>query len=165
LIVTKYGNAYSGSGITQSSLDIAELNNVCSKIDTFTKKMNTEWANLKVARDNAIQYHPWWVKESYWGTDLWDFADKVYNQVTSTDIKTAAQELKNAIDDFVTNERHSPDMAGSHGLAIYFPPTQAVFNNDPDHTGYEQGNTVYPVDFVIHHLWDNWLKDYYSNIP
>ncbi|MFQ5865941.1 MAG: clostripain-related cysteine peptidase [bacterium] len=161
LIVTKYGNAY-GSGITQSSVDVAELSNVCNKIDALTNRMNTEWASLQAARANTFQYHPYGA--SYWGIDLWDFADKVYNQVTSTEIKTAALQLRNAIDDFVTNERHSPDMAGSHGVAIYFPPTQTEFNNDPDHTGYEESNTYMPVDFVKYHRWDNWLQDYYTNI-
>ena len=56
-------------------------------------------------------------------------------------------------------------MSGSYGIAIYFPPTQTEFNNDPDHTGYEDSNTFMPVDFVKDHKWDNWLKDYYANIP
>lgn len=162
VIVTKYGDAYT-SGITQASVDIAKLSNLCIKIDNFTNKANTEWPKLKVARANTIVYHPF--GPSYWGIDLWDFADRAYNQVTSTDIKTTALELKNAIDDFVIDEYHSSNMAGSHGIAIYFPETQTIFNNDPDHTGYEQNNTFMPVDFVTYHNWDNWLKDYYSNIP
>jgi hypothetical protein len=162
LIVTKYGDAYT-SGITQASVDLAKLSNLCIKIDNFTNKAKTEWSKLKVARANTLVYHP--LGPSYWGIDLWDFADRAYNQVTSMDIKTTALELKNAIDEFVINEHHSADMAGSHGIAIYFPETQTVFNNDPDHTGYEQSNTFMPVDFVTYHNWDNWLKDYYSNIP
>lgn len=162
LIVTKYGNAYS-AGITQSSVDIAKVSDVGGRIDNFTSKAISEWAKLKDARTNAKQYHPW--GNSYWGVDLWDFADEVYNRVSSADIKDAALELKNAVDDFVTNEHHSSDMAGSHGVAIYFPPSQTEFNNDPDHTGYEDSNTFMVVDFVRHHQWDNWLKDYYSNIP
>jgi len=162
VIVTKYGDAYT-SGITQASVDIAKLSNLGIKIDNFTNKAKMEWSKLKVARANTIVYHP--IGPSYWGIDLWDFADRAYNQVTSTDIKTAALELKNAIDDFVIDEYHSSNMAGSHGIAIYFPETQTIFNNDPDHTGYEQNNTFMPVDFVTYHNWDNWLKDYYSNIP
>lgn len=164
-IVTEYVSSYpTGSGITQSAVDITKLSNLVAKINIFTNKANTEWNKLKDARDDAMQYHPSW-SGSYWGVDLWDFADKVHNLVTSSDIKTAALNLRNAVGDFVVNEHHSSDMAGSHGIAIYFPPNQNAFNNDPDHTGYEDSNTYMVVDFVKSHNWDNWLQIFYSNIP
>jgi len=161
LIVTKYGSAYT-YGITQSSVDISKVVDLSAKIDNFTAKANSEWAKLKDARTNARVYHPWGY--SYWGVDLRDFADKVYNRVSSTDIKNAALELRNAVDDFVTAEYHSPDMAGSHGVAIYFPSTKTTFNNDPDHTGYKPSNMYMVVDFVRYTLWDNWLQEFYENI-
>jgi len=160
MIVTKYGLAYS-SGITQSSVDVAQLNNVVSKIDTFAAAMNAEWPALQTAHGNTISYHLW--GSSSWGIDLWHFADNVYNGVTSPAIKNAALDLKNAIDAFVVKEHHSSDQNGSHGVAIYFPPTQTTFNNDPDHTGYVQTNTIYPVDFVKQHGWDEFLQTYYTN--
>lgn len=163
VIVTKYGLAYS-SGITQSSVDMAQLNNLISKIDAFAGAMNTEWTAIKTARENTITYHPYgssW--SSTWGVDLWDFADKVYNEATSTTIKNAALDVKNSIDAFVTNEQHSSDKNGSHGVAIYFPPNKTAFDNDPDHTGYLQENTVYPVDFVRFHSWDEFLQAFYEN--
>lgn len=162
LIVSKYGSAYT-SGITQSSVDIAKLTNLTAKINNFTAKATSEWAKLKEARTNARQYHPG--GPSYWGVDLRDFADEVYNRVSAPDIKNAALELRNAVDDFVSAESHSSNMAGSYGAAIYFPPSLSAFNNDPDHSGYEDSNTFMPVDFVKHHQWDNWLQDYYANIP
>jgi hypothetical protein len=162
LIVNKYGSAYTDS-ITQSSVDIAKVMNLSAKIDSFTSKASSEWDKLKEARTNAREYHPG--GNSYWGVDLWDFADEVYNRVSSTDIKNAAIALRNAVDDFVTDESHSSNMAGSHGVAIYFPPSLTRFNNDPDHTGYEDSNTFMIVDFVKNHNWDNWLQDYYANIP
>ncbi len=163
LIVTKYKNSYSGSGITQAAVDLSGLSTVISKIDNFTGKAAAEWPNLKNARASSMTYHPGGA--SYWGVDLWGFADNAYSRVTSTDIKTAALELKNAIDAFVVNELHSSDMAGSHGVAVYFPETLTAFNSDPDHTGYQESNTFMPVDFVNQHRWDNWLQTYYSNIP
>lgn len=163
MIVTKYGLAYS-SGITQSSIDVSKLNDLIGKMDAFAGALNTEWAALKTARENTITYHPFgsWFP-SGWGVDLWDFADNVYNEVTSTTIKNAALDVKNAIDAFVTNEQHSSDKNGSHGVAIYFPPNKAVYDNDPDHTGYLQENDVYPVDFVKLHSWDEFLKAFYEN--
>ncbi len=163
LIVTKYFDSYSqGSGITQASVEVSKLNKLCTEIDDFVSKANKEWASLKTARMNSQEYHE--SGRSYWGVDLWDFADNVHGQVVSNDIKTAAIELKNAIDEFVVREFHSPDVAGSHGIAIYFPPTQSEFYNDYDHAGYEESNTYMPVDFVRDYDWDNWLKEYYNSI-
>lgn len=161
-IVTKYGSAY-GSGITQSSVDMSNIDDVVSKIDTFADVMTSEWDALQNARNNTIQYHPAW-SPSTWGIDLWQFADNVYNRVTSETIKNAAQALKEALDTFVTNEKHSTDKDGSHGVAIYFPPTKTDFDNDPEHTGYMQDNTVFPVDFVQSHNWDEFLQRFYENI-
>lgn len=163
LIVTEYGSSYS-SGITQSAVDISKMGNLLSKVNAFANTAHGEWSELEAARTNTIQYHPWW-SASCWGVDLWDFADEVHSRVVSPTIKTAALDLKTAIDDFVVSEHHSSNMAGSHGIAIYFPPTQAVFNDDPDHTGYEESNTFMPVDFVKYSKWDNWLQDFYLNIP
>lgn len=165
IIVTKYFNSYpTSSGITQSAIDLSALSTLISKIDNFTNKANTEWSNLKDARKYTTVYHdPYCWTDTFWGVDLWDFADEVSNRVSSADIKTAAVELKNAIDNIIINELHSSDMAGSHGIAIYFPETQTIYNNDPDYPGYEGSNEFMPVDFVKYRQWDNWLQDFYSN--
>ncbi len=161
LIVTKYFNSYPhSSGITQASVEVAKLDKLCSKIDDFVSKANNDWAGIKTARMNTQDYHR--SGQSFWGVDLWDFADNVHEQVASNDIKTVAIELKKAIDDFVVREYHSSDVAGSHGIAIYFPPTQSEFYNDYEHTGYEENNTFMSVDFVKDYNWDNWLKEYYT---
>jgi hypothetical protein len=163
LIVTEYGSSYS-SGITQSAVDIGKMGTLLSKVNAFANTAHGEWSELEAARTHTMQYHPWW-SASCWGVDLWDFADEVHSRVVSPTIKTAALDLKTAIDDFVVSEYHSSDMAGSHGMAIYFPPTQTEFNSDPEHAGYEESNTFMPVDFVKYSKWDNWLQDFYSNIP
>jgi clostripain len=167
IIVTKYFDSYPGeSGITQSAIDMSKLNTVVSKINNLTAKANTEWDKLKTARENTIVYHdPYCYTGTYWGADLRHFAANVNSNATSTDIKTAAIELQNALDDMVVNELHSSDQDGSHGVAIYFPEDTNIYTNDPDYPAYEQTNTVHPVDFVKSHQWNNWLKDYYSNTP
>ena len=161
-IVTKYHQSYSGqSEITQSAVKIADLNNLVAKINHFTTVANTEWPMLKTARNNSLVYHAGFY--SYWGVDIWDFANEVYNNATNSALRSAALDLRNAVDQMVVNELHSPDMDGSHGLAIYFPATLTAFNNDPDHTAYLDGNTVMPVDFVTYNKWDNWLQEYYTH--
>jgi hypothetical protein len=165
IIVTEYVGFYTATPcITMSAVDITELNSLCTKIDDFTNEATTEWSALKTSRDNAVTYN---VEGDsiFWGVDLMDFANKVHQNVTSELIKTKAYELKKAVEDIVIIEGHSGDMEGSHGIAIYFPPNGAEFNRDPLHSGYEQNNTYMVVDFVKHHDWDNWLQDFYSNIP
>jgi hypothetical protein len=165
IIPTEYVNFYSGgSNITQSAVNIAKLDNLITKVDDFTNAMNTEWQTLKAARDSSLRYNngcPYYV---CWGVDLWHFADNVHNQVSSQNIKTAALDVKNGIDDFVISEHHSPDMAASHGIALYFPSDMSEFTNDPDHPAYQQNNQYYPLDFVIFHNWDDWLQLFYANL-
>jgi hypothetical protein len=162
IIVSKYYQSYTGeSAITQSAVKIKELNNLVSKIDHFTTVAITDWIVLQTARSNSLVYNPSFY--SYWGVDIWNFADEVYNNTTNNAMKSAALEVRNAVDQMVVSELHSTDMDGSHGLAIYFPATLTAFNNDPDHTAYLDGNTVMPVDFVLFHKWDNWLQEYYTH--
>jgi hypothetical protein len=162
-IVTKYVNSYRGrTGITQAALDISRLNALVTAIDAFTAKAGTEWSGLKEARKNTEEFNR--MTFSTWGVDLRDFAHKVFNQVTSVDLRGAALNLRNAVDDFVIIEGHSSDLPGSYGVSIYFPPDQRRFDQDPHHYGYEESNTFMPVDFVKFSRWDNWLKDFYSNI-
>lgn len=164
LIVDYYVDSYpTGSGITQAASDVSKVGALVTKIDNFASAADREWDELEAARENTLEYHPWGCAHSCWGVDLWDFADEVNRRVASTSMKAAADELKTAIDDFVIAERHSPDRAESHGIAIYFPEDQGTFDADPDHTGYEQVNTFMPVDFVHDHNWDEWLQDFYSD--
>jgi hypothetical protein len=162
LIVVKYGNSYN-SGVTQAAFDISKLQSLAWKIDTFTLTATTSWSALKSARLAAKQYHS--CSYSCWGTDLWDFADEVYNSSAIQTIKAAASAVKIAVDEFVIEEYHSTNMSGSHGIAIYFPPDRSRFTADPEHSGYTDANTFMPVDYVKDHLWDNWLQDFYDNLP
>jgi hypothetical protein len=72
--------------------------------------------NRKKLEITLPAYHPF--GNSYRGVDSWDLADEVYNRVRSTEIQAAAINLKNALDNFVTNELHSLDMVGSHGIVL-----------------------------------------------
>jgi hypothetical protein len=163
VIVSKYGAYYGpNSDVTQSAVDVSKLAALAAKIDAFTGKATSEWDKLKSARASAQQYHVEGY-ESFWGTDLWDYADKAGSAVSSGDIKSAASDLKAAIQDFVVAEFHGNQRPGSHGTAIYFPKTKSAHDSDPEHTAYNDANTYQPVDFVKDHLWDNWLAQFYTH--
>ena len=55
---------------------------------------------------------------------------------------------------------------GSHGIAIYFPETTSVYEEDPYGGAYQDLTRVdYPVEFVEQHRWDNFLHAYFARVP
>lgn len=165
-IVTEYFISYPGDNdVTQSAVDMDQLDALVGSINGFTKVATSEWAALKQARDNTVEYHACCWSSSCWGTDIHHFMANVIAEVSSTEIQQAALAVQQAVNNFVISEQHGSDLAGSKGIAIYFPPDLTAFNNDPDHTGYEDSNTFMVVDFVANNQWDNWLQDFYANIP
>ena len=59
--------------------------------------------------------------------DLFDFAGRIYTNITDAAIRADSVTLQSAITDLVLAERHSANMAGSHGVSIFFPAILAVF--------------------------------------
>lgn len=164
-IVDDYAASYAGQGgITQAAVDISKVTDLTTKLNLFTAAANAEWNLMADARDNAQQFHPSW-SNSCWGTDLCGFIKNVKNNVASQSIKDAAEAVHQAVQNFVINSKCGGNMPDVHGTAIYFPPDQAAYNNDPDHTAYQDANTFMPVDFVKYNNWDNWLQNFYANIP
>ena len=161
-IVAKYVDSYpASSDVTLSALDQSQILTLSAGIDAFTTAAQSEWDKVKLARANARQYHPGGF--STWGTDLRAFASNVNTNATSASLRLAATALGDAVAQCVIAERHGQGCAGSFGLAIYFPPDQASYDNDPEHSHYTQGNAYMPVDFVQQHFWDEWLPVFYRN--
>ncbi len=173
MIVDRYHASHGGSdswGITMSALDMAGLPAVVAAIDRFTAVATRRWARLRKARAASQLYHTinggdcCDKSSTCWGVDLRHFADQVRKRLSSrTRIHHAATELDRALDAMVLRERHSDQLPGSSGLAIYFPPHRRMFDQDPDSDGYSQDNTFMPVDFVRDHRWDEWLDLFYNN--
>ena len=162
-VVDRYGQSLAlDVGITQSAVDLAYIQYVAVAIDSFAATLTTDWSALAAARSATLEYHATNIP-TFWGADLWQFADQVETLVNSQDLRAAARSVKTALDQFVIAENHTADMAGSHGMAIYFPPTRANFVGDVDSSGYTQLNTFMPVDFVADHEWDEWLGFYYAH--
>jgi hypothetical protein len=172
VIVEKYHESYGGDDsnhyITQSAMDIAKLDSVVENIDRFTNIASRRWARLRQARASAREYHSLngccGGLPTCWGVDIAGFAGLVRTRVSNiSPIFFAATDLREAIFQFVIHERHSNNINGSNGVAIYFPRTLQLFNNDPQSDGYNQNNNIMPVDFVTDHNWDEWLQQFYDN--
>lgn len=163
VVVDRYVQSLAGSSeITQAAVDLSKIAATAGKVADFASALDVEWGALQAARTATVQYHVSYVPNSFWGADMWGFADQAATRVTSTSIQSAAQALKTSLDQLVIAEGHTQDMNGSHGTAIYFPPTKQAFTADPDSSGYVQSNTFMPVDFVQDYSWDEWLQYYYA---
>lgn len=166
-IVFRYYESYSStSDITQAAYDLSYISDVTSTleifVDTHNDQTDKEWAKIGDARGNTEEYHSHCGRpEVCWGVDLWDFANEVYTLTLSSEIQDSLTALTSALDDFVIAERHGTGHPDSYGVAIYFPPDDTTFHNDPQHTGYEDTNMFMPVAFVQDLNWDNWLREQY----
>ncbi len=167
VIVNKYIDAYGpASDVTQAAYDLSKISEMTGTLESFVNAHNAqtdkEWNSIQTSRQNAETYHS--CPGSCWGVDLWDFADQVYTNTTN--VKSSADAVKQAVGKFVIAYRHGTGRPDSHGVAIYFPPNLQAFNNDPQHTGYQDSNVTYPVAFVQDSHWDNWLQSqYYARFP
>jgi hypothetical protein len=93
--------------------------------------------------------------------DLYDFADQLMIQgVNDPYIIAKAQSVKEAIsiNNVIIDEKHGLNWPGAHGISIYFPINQNLYNNSYD--GY-QGFLQFTADT----RWDEWLHAYYDNTP
>jgi hypothetical protein len=166
VIVDRYADHFTHNAITQAAIDLSGVPAVAEKVDGLAAAATSEWDKLKEARGQVQHYHKA-NRYTYWGVDLWDLAEKIRTKVSSSEIKAAASELQTAVESCVVKERHRStsqlSMDGSHGMAIYFPETRGDFDDDPHSSGYVNGNTWMPVQFVKDHGWDEWLQKFYDN--
>ncbi|MEW6482402.1 MAG: right-handed parallel beta-helix repeat-containing protein, partial [bacterium] len=169
IITTRYGQnseAQLKYDTTQSALDMDKLGNLIDAIDSFAESMNgiTDWEKIKEARQSLSAYSE---SKYFHSVDLYFFADKVKSLTLDTEIQESAQRVKESlisaiIANYRGKERDDDDGYGSYGLSIYFPKDVNAYNNDPQHYAYEEGNKIYPVDYVDCHRWDNFLRRFYD---
>ena len=54
---------------------------------------------------------------------------------------------------------------GSTGVAIYYPKSGAAYDRDPDRSGYDAANELFPVEFVQKEQWAQFLREYWKVAP
>jgi hypothetical protein len=172
-IVRKFVEEYPfNSDVTQAAYELGRIDQVTKRLEDFirvhSKLTDDEWDMIGEAREAADVYHSGsgYCRWSCWGTDLEAFALYIKANANSKESKNTATYLANVLDGFVAEEKQGSGRSGSHGVAIYFPPNQTAFVNDPEHTGYQSGNQDNPVAFVNDHNWDEWLQSqYFDEFP
>ena len=158
-IVDKYSAYYGASdACTLACIDIAKINDVKDKLNTFADSMNdnSKLTAIKSARTNCKAYSEAY---GYYGLDIYRFADQVNTSVTNSSIKTAASGLKTSVGaavakNYAGSPRNDTAKYGSHGLCVYFPKTISYYDSAYTSAilyGSESANK-----------WDDFLKRYYD---
>lgn len=164
LIVDEYGRSFSGDrSVTQSALDLSKMQDFASVLDSLSQELDQEWSAFQSARQETDEFHSLFYPIGFWGVDVWDFADETLERSDIIFNRSAAARMKEIVEEVVIANYCGTDFKDSKGIAIYFPPSLADFNNDPDATGYTDANTVHKIDLVRKTRWDNWLQEFYSH--
>jgi len=113
-----------------ASVDLSRGAEVVTALSQFTDrvKANPQAALSAIAdaRNNTIQYGGFNDPQvqDYWSSvDLYRFMELLADISSSAEIRQAAQAVMAAVDQFVLYEKHVDALAGSNGVAIYFPST------------------------------------------
>lgn len=162
---------------TISVVDLSKAQVVYDAIDAFANAMRSQMTNEKVYIQNArmvsqkfdsIDYYQITQDDEY--LDLYHFADRMESYSQNAAIRTAAQNLKNAIQDgfVIYNRTFSAtygsgdlnywDLSNAKGISVYFPPRPGS-NLQGDYQRYI-GHQSYA--FTQTNPWDDFLKDYFG---
>ncbi|HXG23745.1 MAG TPA: clostripain-related cysteine peptidase, partial [Chthonomonadales bacterium] len=145
-IVNRTLEAYgTNSNNTQSAIDLSKMQNVADKVSAFASSLQAHISDSRQAmidaRNNARNYA---FPEN---KDLVDYADRIKGGTAATDLKAAADAVRQAVIAAVIAERHGDLSSGSHGLAIYVP---APFNYLSSYAN---------LAFARATAWDEWLQN------
>ncbi len=171
LLVESYKENFEASSgdVTLSAIDLGMADRIAAMITNLSqvliRKMDSQFDVIRRARENTWSYAPGYYLH---GIDLARFVSQVRKETKDNEVIKAAAAVERAIDDAIIHNwagilRQAE--YGSHGIAIYFPATLTLFENDPDSEGYLESNSLYPVRFVTDHAWDNFLQAYYAHVP
>lgn len=156
---------------TLSAANLGVSDGLAVTIDSFADSLVTalsdpaERTKIRQARDACNAFG---APYGLHGIDFSNFCKEIINRTGDPTLKAKALGLKNLLGTAVVqNYAGQPEVTtyGATGLAIYYPKTKSAFMLDPDHDGYLETNTNYPVQFVQDHRWDNFLQEYYQYNP
>jgi len=114
--------AYPNSNVTQSTIDLKQMNALAQSIDSFASALRNRLSdsNFKGQIRNLRQQTQSYGYEYY--RDLYHFADLVDSNVSDGTVRAAARQVKTSLLTAILSEAHTgPDVTNSHGLSIYLP--------------------------------------------
>ena len=123
---------------TLSAVDMSALSQVITATNTLAASLDAGMGSYS-SQVQAARL----ATQRYWYTsyiDLYDFASNIYAQITDATIRANAQAVHSALGSFVLAERHSANLANSHGVSIFFPTNSSSFY-DPSRYDFAVGAT------------------------
>lgn len=138
-----YGSA---SDITQSVIDVAELPQLATALDTFAGTLIANAGSQAVpcskARDEAESF------KYYEYKDLYHYAALVKQYATNSKVRAAADNVMTAVTGAVVGENHGNEHPNAHGISIYIPTQSAYIRI---------AGQYQPLALARATRWDEWL--------
>jgi hypothetical protein len=167
VLVESYRASYDGvdESVTLSATRLDRVDALAGAIDSLSDALIDavaagKSAVIAKARAGCAEFAPHY---GLHGIDLARLCDLLAASALPPAVKTAATKCaaaaRAAVLAYYAGKDRQGDF-GSHGLAIYFPRTKAIFNTDPDGEGYLKANRNYPVAFVQERRWADFLARY-----
>jgi len=141
-VYTDWSNSY----LRLAAIDLRRLEPVASALDALSVRL------IAVGRNYSTQLAEIYssVEGSFWGdhrADLYDYADLLGARINDSTLRSAASQLKTAINSAVT--ANYPTGGKAHGISIYLP-TKTAYNRD--------AASSYPgLQLSADTHWNEWL--------
>ncbi|WP_316195619.1 MULTISPECIES: clostripain-related cysteine peptidase [unclassified Bradyrhizobium] len=165
-VVASYQKRYGDVNLTTlSALDLSRAEEVAGATSALggelQRRLSSERGAIDKARSGITPYGQ--AARLATSVDLDFFLERYGARTSNGTIKSLVDKLRASLKKMTivnyASKRDLP-MYGSRGLAIYFPATQADYDQDPDHSGYRKSNTDHPVEFVQKQQWADFLSAY-----
>ena len=144
--------AYGNPPPVISVIDLHKLGPVAAALDAFSGRLRSIGGNnatqLSRIYDSVESFGYWWDDHR---VDLYDYANRVA-AINDSSLRTAAGQLKTAIDAAVTVEYHNNLSPGAHGISIYLPK-KVVYNSIRDKIYESYSGLQLSADTK----WNEWL--------
>lgn len=154
-IVADYGEANESysffGGTTQSAIDLSMIDSLADSINVFASELiDSDRSDVFTARRDSLEF------DYSEHIDLYQFAEFISDTAFDYDLQTAASNVLISIENSVIAnfcDSFFTTATGAHGLAVYFPKNQFLF--DKDYNG-----SI--IDFSEDTEWDEFLGWFYT---
>jgi len=126
----------------------AALNETAKYLDI--QILNSTWRTTIIQTLNQVENFTYYIPSAgtgYFLVDLYDFADKLAQNLNDARLTTLTNNLKTAIQNAVIYLAHGADHPNAHGIAIYHPNTEGNYSRDNYTT----------LLFATNSMWDEYL--------
>jgi hypothetical protein len=167
LVVQGYQATYGGrpSQTTMSALDQSKIKAVSDAVGDFAVAAGPLLqANIQTFRQTRSKVKSYGASSpTKVSVDLMYFTKQLGLAFPRSSLGDKAAAIEKALTPAILLSYSSPDMLdgyGTSGLAIFFPASAKDFQADPNSSGYDPANTLFPIEFVKEVPWSTFVSSY-----